>query len=464
MKNGIIIALLAVHLSLYVALATTSRIAPLELLNVILLAAAVAAVVLTLRARRGYLFTAGLLILVIGHTYVGQYAASDALTSGAILLASALVLYVGIQINRNLPVWHWLVFVASYLALYGIFILHLSNAQPLFVMFLLLMTACSRSLRLMAYFWAATIGLTFCQPYAWEAILSSFFIISAVHGARGGATAGMARAFLLAGLPLMTLVLLPVLVVIAQGDWHDIARLLRDRRITDAIGMTVITATIATGVLAIFGVPLAYALSRLRFRGRALLLSLIDLPIVIPQSAAGIAILMVFGRRQLLGGWAWHVLGTPLDGTAVGICLAQVFVALPFLVRTAVAAFDAVDPAMELTALTLGAGPWSMYRRISLRLAARGVFLGAVLAWARAAGEFGAVVLVAPTPETAPIAAFNRFNSVGLEETAPLIALLLLFSLAMFFLLQLVSRTLPDPPSAIPVDLDSRPPGQRQAA
>jgi molybdate/tungstate transport system permease protein len=436
-------ALAVLHALLYAGFSVAGWIDPWGLLNLILLAAAGLAVLLSRAKKSGLLFTCGLIVLIMGHTFVGQRVAPDALTSGAILMVSVLVLYVGIKINENLPARHWIVFVLSYLALYGIFILRLDNAEPLFVVFLIMMTACARSLRLMTYFWAATIGLTFCQPYAWAVILSAFFVIAAVHGARGGAAGALARVFLFAGLALVFLVLFPVTVVITEGDWHNMEKLLHDPRILAAIRMTAMTATVSTAILAVFVVPLAYALSRLRFRGRALLLSLTDLPIVIPQSAAGIAILRVFGQRQLLGGWFTDLFGVPVDGTAVGICLAQVFVALPFMLRSAVAAFDAVDPEMELTALTLGAGPWSMFRRIPLKLAARGIFLGAVLAWARAAGEFGAVVLVAPVPETAPVTAFNRYNSVGIEEVAPLISLLLLFSLAMFLLLQLVSRTLP---------------------
>jgi len=193
----------------------------------------------------------------------------------------------------------------------------------------------------------------------------------------------------------------------------------------------------------LFTVPLAYAVSRLRFRGRTLLLSLIDIPIVIPQSVAGIALLKVFSRQQFLGETLFAAFGLRFDGTMLGICLAQAFVAMPFLARSAIAAFDAVPPSLELSARTLGASPWSAIRRVALPLASRGLFLGAVLAWARAAGEFGAVIFIAPTPETAPVAAYNRFNAVGVAEAAPLVTALLVFSLAMFFLLQLVAHTLP---------------------
>jgi molybdate/tungstate transport system permease protein len=108
--------------------------------------------------------------------------------------------------------------------------------------------------------------------------------------------------------------------------------------------------------------------------------------------------------------------------------------------KSALAAFEAVSPALERSARTLGASAFSAFRRIALPLSAKGLFIGAVLAWARAAGEFGAVLFIAAYPVTAPIAIYNRFTSVGLVEVAPLVATLLLFSISMFFLLQLCSN------------------------
>jgi len=425
-------------------MAIANRLDPAGLFNLLMLGGVIATSVYSWRKDSGVLIPVGIIVMVGAHTFIGQRIAPDTLTSGAILLTSLLTLYVGIKVNLYLPRRHWIVFVASFFALYAIFILKLDNAEPLFILFLLAMTACARSLRLMSYFWAAVVSLTFCQPYAWAAILVLFFVITALHGARGGVPSVLALVFLGVGLSLVFLVLLPVILSMLGEDLHSLELMFRDPRIRAAIGVTAVSSTVSTAVLFVFCVPLAYALARLQFPGRSFLLSLADLPIVIPQSVAGIAILHVLGRRQVIGGWFAETLGIPIDGTMLGICLAQVFVAMPFLLRSAVVAFEAVPEDLELIARSLGASPWNVFRRISFPLAARGVFVGVVLAWARAAGEFGAVVFVAPTPETAPIAAFNRFNSVGMAETAPLVSLLLLFSLAMFFLLQLSTRLLPD--------------------
>jgi molybdate/tungstate transport system permease protein len=237
--------------------------------------------------------------------------------------------------------------------------------------------------------------------------------------------------------------LFPVLAIMLHEDAHSLEVLLRDPRIRAAIGTTLATAAVSTLVLLVGVTPLAYSLARLRFPGRELLLCLIDLPIVIPQSAAGIALLCLLGRKQLLGGLLADQFGVSFDGTVLGICLAQTFVAMPFFAKSALAAFQAVDEELESVAATLGAPPWSVFWRIAFPLASRGVAIGAVLALARGAGEFGALLFLAPTPETAPIAVYNRFNSMGMAEAAPLVSLLLLLSLGTFLLLQLATRLLP---------------------
>ncbi len=386
---------------------------------------------------------AGMMFLVAAHALLGRQIAPDPLTSGAILFVNMLVVYVGIKINFHLRTVHWIAFVASYLALFFLFIVGMRNAEALFLLFLLGLAATARDLKLLAYFWALTLSFTFCQPYAWHALIISSLVLTAVFGARGTNLSPTALVFLGCGLALIMLVLLPVLIVMFGENPHNLLSVLRDPRIRRALLTTLLTASVSTAILAIVTVPLAYSISRLRFPGRTLFLSLVDIPIVIPQSVAGIALVKVFGRQQFLGEVLFHRLGLSFDGTIAGIILAQVFVSLPFIARSAIAAFDAVPERLESAARLLGASGWEAFRRVALPLASRGVFLGAVLAWARAAGEFGAVIFIAPVPETAPVAAFNRFNAVGMVETGPLVAALLLFSLVMFFLLQFVSRSLP---------------------
>ena len=438
------VGLLALHGAGFAWLAGTGRTSPLELFGLLLLAGSAVTCVALFRGWCEPLLGAGMLLLIVAQAMVGRLVAPDNLTGGAMLVANLLTLYVGLKLHWHLPARHGTVFAAGYLALFAIFILFQRNAEALFIGFLLALCACARSLRLTAYFWAFVISFTFCQPYAWETLLASWFGLAALFGARSGMPSVSLRLFLAAGLVLLFLVLLPVAVVLTGEDLHNLPQVLGDPRIRAAIRTTVWTATISTGILALLGIPLAYALSRLRFPGRAVLLSVIDLPVVIPQSAAGLALLGVFSRQQPLGALVERWTGLAPDGTALGICVAQVFVALPFLVKTAQAGFDAVPLELEQTARTLGASGWSTFLRVACPLAGRSLFAGVVLAWARAAGEFGAVLFLAPVPETAPVAAYNRFQAVGMSEAGPLVAALLLFSLALFFLLQLASRLLPE--------------------
>jgi len=439
----VVCGILAAHIVGHVSLALTGYLRGLEFFNLLLLVGNVAIGAVLLRTERNLTLGAGTMFLVAAHGLIGHRLAPDALTSGAILMVNVLVLYVGLNLYTRLPLRYWLAFVASYGALFVIFLRLLSNAEALFLLFLMGLSACARSMRLMAYFWVITLSLTFFQPYHWEAMLALGFILTAAFAARGRVASPTAVLFLVCGLALVFLVLLPVLVVMLGEDVRNIERVLRDPRVRAAVATTMKTASISTAVLLVGGVPLAYAVSRLRFTGKALVLSLIDIPIVIPQSVAGIALVRVFGRQQFIGEALFAWFGLRFEGTLLGICLAQVFVAMPFLVKTAIAAFDSVPEDLEISARTLGASSWEAFRRVALPLAARGIFLGAVLAWARAAGEFGALLFIAPTPETAPVAAYNRFNSVGLVESAPLVAALLIFTLVMFFLLQFVSRWLP---------------------
>jgi molybdate/tungstate transport system permease protein len=416
---------------------------PLDLLNVLLAAGMAVVGVQALRGKIDLFFAAGAMTLMAAHVLAGAQLAPDNLTSGAILLTGILVLYVGLKVQRHLSRWHLAAFIAGYFVLYLVFVVLLENAEPLFILYLLGLAATARSLRLTAYFWATVISFSFCQPYAWESLAAFYFLLTALVGARGRARSATTLLFLGGGLLLVLSLLFPILTIILGQDAHSMEVLLRDPRIRAAIATTLATATVSTLVLAVGVTPLAYALARLRFPGRELLLCLIDLPIVIPQSAAGIALVCLLGRKQFLGGLLADQFGLCFDGTVLGICLAQTFVAMPFFGKSALAAFQAVDEELEAVAGTLGAPPWSVFWRVALPLASRGVAVGAVLALARAAGEFGALLFLAPTPETAPIAVFNRFNSMGIAEVAPLVSLLLLLSLGMFLLLQLATRLLP---------------------
>jgi molybdate transport system permease protein len=178
------------------------------------------------------------------------------------------------------------------------------------------------------------------------------------------------------------------------------------------------------------GTPLAFGIARRSFRGKAVLETLIDLPMVLPPAVAGLALLMAFGRRGVLGGWLDDA-GIRIGFTTTAVVFAQVFVASPFFVRAARAAFARVETSVEEAASDLGATPTRVMRSVTLPLAAPGLMAGAVLAWARAVGEFGATIMFAGNlpreTQTLPLAIYGRYEAGDLE-TALAMALILLGS------------------------------------
>jgi len=435
--------ILAAHAALHAMLGIGGWLRPFELLSLLLLGANLVIALCLWKGSWDLPSGTCTMLLIAGHGLIGQRLAPDSLTSGAMLTVNILIVYVGVKIYEHLSRLHFAAFAGSYLILFYIFLTRMQNAEALFLLFLMGLAATARDFKLLTYFWAIVLSFTACQPYAWETTFSSFLILTALFSIRDSNWNPASVIFLVGGMALLLFVLLPVIVLMAGEDPRNVVAMLKSESVRDALRLTAVTATISTVILAAFCVPLAYALSRLDFKGKSLLLALADLPIIVPQSAAGLAILKVFGKQQYLGGIIFDAFGIRFDGSVFGICPAQIFVAMPFILKGSLAAFESVPVALEGAARTLGASSFSAFKRVALPLAMKGVVAAAILAWARAAGEFGAVLFVAPYPETAPIAVYNLFNSVGLVQTAPLVTTILLFSLAMFLALQILVKLAP---------------------
>ena len=240
---------------------------------------------------------------------------------------------------------------------------------------------------------------------------------------------------MLLGSCVLLLVIAPLVSMALATSFGDVAKAAVDREVVESIKLTLQTAFFATVVATIGGIPLAYLLARKKFPGRAMLLAIIDLPVIIPHSVAGIALLTVIGRRSLFG----SLFGEGLTGTAAGISVAMAFVSMPFLVNAAREAFAAVPEKLEKAARTLGAPPARVFFTISLPLAWRGILSGMILMWARGISEFGAVVIIAYHPMTTPVLVFQRFNDYGLSYARPAAVLLIGICVAIFIILRLVS-------------------------
>ncbi len=240
----------------------------------------------------------------------------------------------------------------------------------------------------------------------------------------------------LGGLLLIFLVL-PLVVTIVNGGWSGLADVAQQWGVLRSIGITFLAAFIATAIAFVLGTPLSYLLARKGFRGKSVVQGVVDVPLVIPHTAAGIALLMVFGAQGVIGK-PFASVGVFFTENLAGIVIAMLFVSLPLFIGSAQAAFGLVDARLEHVARTLGASPWRSFYRVALPLAGRGLLAGAVLMWARGISEFGAIVILAYNPKTISILTYELFSGYGLSVALPVTALLILIALVILVVFRLV--------------------------
>jgi molybdate/tungstate transport system permease protein len=239
--------------------------------------------------------------------------------------------------------------------------------------------------------------------------------------------------FALAGTVLLTFITLPILSTLFSVDFNSLWRTLLDRETQASLWLTFYAAAWATLLAFVMGVPLAYLLARIPFRGKQWVEGLINLPIVIPHTAAGIALLMVFGRQTFLGAILGK-LGISFVDRVPGIVVGMLFVSLPYLVNGSREAFKLIDPELERVAETEGASRWQAFTHITLPLAWRGIAASALMMWGRGISEFGAIIILAYHPKIIPVLVYERFNGFGLEAAQPIAVVLILASLVIFVL------------------------------
>ncbi|NJM05056.1 molybdate ABC transporter permease subunit [Candidatus Gracilibacteria bacterium] len=249
---------------------------------------------------------------------------------------------------------------------------------------------------------------------------------------------GRRRWLWLAAAPLLLFLVLPLLALLLRLEWAGFAANARSLVVVQALALSITTSLLATALAVAFGLPLAFVLARVQFRGRIVVDTLIDLPMVLPPSVAGIALLMAFGRRGLVGA-PLADLGITISFTQLAVVLAQCFVAAPYFVKAAAAGFAAVDRELEHAAALDGAGRPQVFRLITVPLAWQALFSGAVMTWARALGEFGATIIFAGNlpgrTQTMPLAIYLGFER-DLDVALTLAVILLAISFGVLALVK----------------------------
>ncbi len=237
---------------------------------------------------------------------------------------------------------------------------------------------------------------------------------------------------------------LPLVGLLVRAPWRQLPTLLGQTAVRQALVLSLETATLATAVSILVGVPLAWVLARVRLRGRSAVQALVTLPLVLPPVVGGVALLLAFGRNGVVGRYLDSWFGITLPFTTAGVVVAETFVAMPFLIVTVEGALLAVDRRYEDAAATLGAGRWLTFRRVTLPMIAPSVAAGAVLCWARALGEFGATITFAGnfpgTTQTMPLAVYLALET---DPAAAIALSLLLLAVCVTILIALRQRWVP---------------------
>ncbi|MCC7359513.1 MAG: molybdate ABC transporter permease subunit [Anaerolineales bacterium] len=223
---------------------------------------------------------------------------------------------------------------------------------------------------------------------------------------------GVGRAGLLS-LPLLLFLVIPLGALLLRAAPADVGATLLEPEVRQAITLSARTTLVTTALAVIGGTPVAYLLARRRFPGWRLVDTLVELPTVLPPAVAGVALLMAFGRRGLLGQWL-AAAGLGVSFTTTAVVMAQLFIAAPLFVRAATLGFAAITSELEQAAEIDGASPWQRFRYVTLPLAYPALLSGAVVAWARALGEFGATIIFAGNfpgrTQTMPLAIYIGFE------------------------------------------------------
>jgi len=241
----------------------------------------------------------------------------------------------------------------------------------------------------------------------------------------------------MASLLLVGFIVFPLLTAIFSISPSSFLNSFQDPELLGSLSLTFYASLLATVLSLLTGIPFAYLLAKHSIPGKRILESIIDLPVVIPHTAAGVALLLFLGRNSLIGRLV-SPLGVSFTDNLLGIMAAMAFVSVPYLISYSRNAFATVDAEMEQAALVDGASAWDVFWKISIPQAWRGISSGILMMWARGISEFGAVVILAYHPKILPVLVFERFQGFGLDAAQSAAVLLILIVLVVFIMLRVI--------------------------
>src|SRR6056297_424618 len=241
--------------------------------------------------------------------------------------------------------------------------------------------------------------------------------------------------FFLFFIVLIILLSAPIMTMLFSISPDLIRYIIENKEIIQSIVFTFKASMYSTLIGLVFAIPTAYILARYNFFGKNIIESLIDIPVMIPHSAAGIALLSIYGSKFLLGK-IFKIFGIEFMDSIYGIILGMFFVSFTFLVNSIKEGFKKIDPHLEYVSQNLGASKFYTFRKITLPLAYSDILTGVIMMWARGLSEFGAIVILAYHPMTAPVMIYEKFTSFGLEYSKPIAITMIYASMVIFAVLR----------------------------
>ncbi|RKX67770.1 molybdenum ABC transporter permease [candidate division TA06 bacterium] len=241
----------------------------------------------------------------------------------------------------------------------------------------------------------------------------------------------------------LSFIALPIIGIIFGTPLASIKTAFFDREIINSIVLTITAGILSTAIGLLIGIPLAYLIVFKNFKGKKFIESIIDIPVMIPHTAAGIALLTIFGTRGYLGKF-FSIFGVRFVGTMAGIVIGMMFVSITFLINSAKEGFRSIDKNYIKVAKSLGANEFGTFFHVIIPLSLKDIVSGTIMSWARAISEFGAIIILAYHPMVAPVLVYERFTTYGLSYSKPIVFLITIISLVFFLILRIVSSKMKD--------------------